>query len=146
MTDPKNYDANKAEQRALEQILGRSFGSDHSNVVPKLKAPDAADHAAVERSIREKETLFQRLYSERDPARIQDLWAKMNEKPEWSRPDADKKSMVTREQYDQAKAVLDALPPGFYFKCADCGGWYSGSKNAVIYDDSKGPVCHNGCD
>lgn len=35
------------------------------------------------------------------------------------------KPMVTREQYDRAREVLDSLPSGVYIKCAKCQGWYS---------------------
>lgn len=91
-----------------------------------------------------KHAEFQRTYGG-GPNKLKDLYAQFA-RPEWTRPDADKKPMVTREQYDQAKAVLDALPSGFYFKCANCGGWFSGSKNGVLYPDSQGPVCQGGCD
>lgn len=46
---------------------------------------------------------------------------------DWARPDAkEQRPMVTLAQYDAARAVLDALPPGFYVKCGGCGGWWQG--------------------
>jgi hypothetical protein len=113
--------------------------------------PIAVDYAAIERRIREKDARFLRLYGG-GPNKMKDLYMKATESDmsslprlvEWTRPDADKKPMVTREQYDQAKAVLDALPSGFYVKCADCGGWYTGSK--TFRETPSGPVCRGGCD
>lgn len=55
---------------------------------------------------------------------------------------SDQKPMVTREQYNQARAVLDALPSGYYVKCATCGGWYVGGK--FIRPVGSGPICE-GC-
>ena len=53
----------------------------------------------------------------------------------------DQKPAVTREQYDQARAVLDALPSGVYIKCAKCQGWYRGG---TIVFDFNGTYCE-GC-
>lgn len=38
------------------------------------------------------------------------------------------KPVLTRAEYDQARAILDALPPGYYAKCAYCRGWYTGGR------------------
>jgi len=43
----------------------------------------------------------------------------------------EQKPMVTRDQYDRARAVLDALPPGLYVKCSKCGDWQHGGTYAV---------------
>lgn len=56
------------------------------------------------------------------------------------------KPAVTREQYEQGRAVLDALPAGFYVKTACCGRWYTGGNYG---QDSQGkPICRAGagCD
>jgi formylmethanofuran dehydrogenase subunit E len=38
----------------------------------------------------------------------------------------DQRPAVTREEYEAARAVLDALPPGVYMKCAKCEHWKMG--------------------
>lgn len=62
--------------------------------------------------------------------------------PPYVAPTADKKPMVSREEYEQFRKVLDALAPGFYVKCAQCGGWFTGSKQ--FNESPKGPVCRGG--
>lgn len=54
----------------------------------------------------------------------------------------DQKPMVTREQYDQARAVLDALPSGIYIKCSQCGGWYRGG---TVYFSNGMDITCEGC-
>lgn len=54
----------------------------------------------------------------------------------------EQKPMVTREEYERARAVLDALPPGYYVKCAKCGGWFNGGSFVVL--PATGPRCE-GC-
>ena len=43
----------------------------------------------------------------------------------------EQKPMVTRDQYNLARAVLDALPPGLYVKCSKCGDWQHGGVYTV---------------
>lgn len=50
----------------------------------------------------------------------------------------DQKPMVSRADYDRARAVLDALPSGFYMKCCACSGWYTGGEYRHTPD---GPLC-----
>lgn len=38
----------------------------------------------------------------------------------------DAKPMVSAEDYAKGRAVLDALPPGIYAKCAVCSRWQRG--------------------
>lgn len=45
------------------------------------------------------------------------------------------KPMVTREQYDQARAVLDALPFGIYLHCSGCGKWQSNGSITIDHPD-----------
>lgn len=49
------------------------------------------------------------------------------------------KPMVTRFEYEQARAVLDALPPGYYVKCAGCSGWWT--KGNFVLAAGNGPFC-----
>lgn len=46
----------------------------------------------------------------------------------------EQKPMVTRAEYDAARAVLDALPPGIYMKCSGCTGWYRGGSFTMLSD------------
>lgn len=52
----------------------------------------------------------------------------------------EQKRAVTREQYDRARTVLDALPAGYYVKCAGCSGWYQGG-TFVNPVGGGGPLC-----
>lgn len=54
-------------------------------------------------------------------------------------PDQPQKPMLTRERYELARAVLDALPPGYYVKCSECDGWYMGGKYHV--QSGGAPIC-----
>ena len=42
-----------------------------------------------------------------------------------SEPQLPDKPMISRRDYDKARAILDALSPGYYVKCAGCSGWYA---------------------
>lgn len=53
-------------------------------------------------------------------------------------PESGQKPMVTREEYDQARAVLANLQPGYYVKCALCSGWWLGG---TFHHTINGPVC-----
>lgn len=55
--------------------------------------------------------------------------------------DTDQKPMVSREDYERGRAVLDALPPGYYVKCSACRGWYMGGTFVL---SGSGPTCE-GC-
>jgi hypothetical protein len=44
------------------------------------------------------------------------------------------KPMVTREQYERARKVLDALPPGVYCKCSNCGQWKRNGRTTFRQD------------
>lgn len=46
--------------------------------------------------------------------------------------------MVTREEYEQGRALLDALPPGIYTKCTGCSNWQLAGE---IHMDSNGVYC-----
>lgn len=37
--------------------------------------------------------------------------------------DPPERPTVTRAEFEAAKKVLDALPPGLYAKCSQCGAW-----------------------
>lgn len=39
---------------------------------------------------------------------------------------------VSREEYDQGRAVLDGLPAGVYTKCSQCQGWQR--DGAIVFD------------
>lgn len=52
--------------------------------------------------------------------------------------DGDQKPMVTRAEYDAARVVLDALPAGYYVKCAGCSGWWKGGQ---FRHSGDGPKC-----
>lgn len=62
---------------------------------------------------------------------------------EYTKPSDEKKPMLTRAEYDKARAVLDALPAGYYVKCCECGGWFTGAKRFTV--TSQGPSCTDGC-
>lgn len=49
------------------------------------------------------------------------------------------KPMVTREGYDKARAVLDALPAGMYIKCSACRGWYKAEGSTEILSATTPP-------
>ena len=50
------------------------------------------------------------------------------------------KPMVTRDEYNAARAVLDALEPGYYVKCGGgCNGWYSGGSFTKVVGGP--PIC-----
>jgi len=48
------------------------------------------------------------------------------------------KPMVTREEYDRARAVLDALPPGLYMKCSECDQWW---RDTTISFQGRAVLC-----
>jgi len=77
----------------------------------------------------------QRIIREADPNDKDDTVAYSN-----VNTGSDQKPMVTREEYERARAVLDALPPGYYVKCAGCGGWFMGGEFKV-YPNARGPHC-----
>lgn len=62
---------------------------------------------------------------------------------EYTKPSDEKKPMLTRAEYNKARAVLDALPAGYYVKCCECGGWFTGAKTFGATSD--GPKCSGGC-
>lgn len=52
------------------------------------------------------------------------------------------KPMVTREEYNAARAVLDALEPGYYVKCGGpCAGWYHNQGRFTKATPSSPPIC-----
>ena len=53
----------------------------------------------------------------------------------------EQKPAVTREEYDAARAVLDALPAGLYLKCFKCRRWYRNGD----FNFSVGGVSCEGC-
>lgn len=55
------------------------------------------------------------------------------------------KTMITREQYEQARAVLDALPSGFYVKCDKCQGWFINSMDKLFLNNGGVVTCKDGC-
>lgn len=54
------------------------------------------------------------------------------------------KPMVTREQYERAREVLDSLPPGVYVKCAKCRQWKREGVG-VLFFVGNGEVLCEGC-
>lgn len=56
--------------------------------------------------------------------------------------DTDQKPMVSREDYDRARAVLDALPAGYYVKCGGCSKWFMGG-TFVLDASGLGPMCED---
>lgn len=59
--------------------------------------------------------------------------------PKWTGSRSrDQKPAVTPAEYKAGRAVLDALPPGYYVKCANCHGWWTDGNFTLSHD---GPVC-----
>lgn len=58
--------------------------------------------------------------------------------------DARQKPVLTRGEYDQARVILDALPPGYYAKCAFCHGWYTRGRYVHTPDGPRCEGCSNG--
>lgn len=54
--------------------------------------------------------------------------------------DTPAKPTVTRRQYEQARAVLDALPAGIYRKC-ECGRWQMGGAMHFTMDGPRCDTC-----
>jgi hypothetical protein len=56
-----------------------------------------------------------------------------------SEPQLPDKPMISRRDYDKARAILDALSPGYYVKCAGCSGWYADDQ--FVRGRLKNPLC-----
>lgn len=55
-------------------------------------------------------------------------------------PVSGNKPMVTAEEYQRARRVLDALPPGYYVKCKGCGNWWTKGE-FLMKGSNDGPYC-----
>lgn len=52
---------------------------------------------------------------------------------------ARQKPMVSRADYDKARVVLNALPPGLYIKCFGCEGWYR--SRSITFEGTNVVLC-----
>lgn len=51
------------------------------------------------------------------------------------------KPMLTQEEYERGRALLDMLPGGLYLKCCKCGRWKTGG--GEIRFDTTGAYCED---